>query len=271
MARRRSLLPLLLTLTLAGSVTTVTATTGPDVSAATSRLGPVTLPNQAASLAWAGHLWTVTTGAMAGHNTGSARNVYVDARGFLHLRIAKIAGRWRCAELFTQDRLGLGTYQWQVDGRLDRLDAQVVLGLFPYGPAAGLGPDGTNEIDVEYSRWGRAAGPNGDWAVYPASGSTVGRHAYAFALSGAATTSRFTWTGSGIRFALLGGLQPVGTTVPPIAAWAYAPAKPRVTVPQRALPVGMNLWLVDGQAPVDGRSVSVVIRSFTMVPQAPER
>ena len=42
------------------------------------------------------------------------------------------------------------------------------------GPAAGIGADGTNEIDIEYSRWGQASGPNGDWTDYPASGTTIG-------------------------------------------------------------------------------------------------
>jgi hypothetical protein len=222
---------------------------------------------QGSSITWAGHRWTVTTGAMAAHNTGSARNVFVDPSGSLHLRITKVAGQWRCAELFTTDRLGFGTYQWQVEGRIDQLDAHVVLGLYLYGPAAGIGADGTNEIDVEYSRWGHPAGPNGDWAVYPASGSTVGRSAFAFALHGSATTSRFMWTGAAIGFSLMGGFQPVGTTVKPIRSWTYAPAHPGVNLPQRTLPLGMNLWLFDGKAPVDGRSVSVVIHGFTMVPR----
>lgn len=221
------------------------------------------------TLVWAGHVWTVTTGAMAGHNLGNAGDVFVDARGFLHLSITKIDGQWRCAELFTNDKLGFGTYQWQVTGRIDQLDANVVLGLFPYGPTAGIGTDGTNEIDIEYSRWGHPAGTNGDWAVYPAAGSTVGELAYSFALTGASTTSRFTWTRAGIGFSLMGGFQRIGTTVQPIESWNYAPANPGVTLPHRALPIGMNLWLFDGRAPSDGRSVSVIIHGFTMVPQTP--
>ena len=118
--------------------------------------------------------------------------------------------------MFTTDKLGFGTYQWHVDGPIDTYDKNVVLGLFPYGPAAGIGDDGTNEIDIEYSRWGRANGPNGDWTNYPASGTTIGEMSYTFSLGGATlSTSRFAWTKTSITSSLLAGLQPVGGNARP--------------------------------------------------------
>ena len=117
---------------------------------------------RAATIAWKGHTWQVTSGGMAGVCQGDPQNVTVDGDGYLHLRISNGGGTWTASELFTTDRLGFGTYQWQVDGPIDTYDKNVVLGLFPYGPAAGIGGDGTNEIDIEYSRWGQATGPNGD-------------------------------------------------------------------------------------------------------------
>ena len=128
----------------------------------------------AAELEWKGYTWSVTNGGMAGVAEGRPANVSVDASGYLHLKIQKNGDTWTAAEIFTTTRLGFGTYQWQIDGPIDTLDKNVVVGLFPYGPAAGIGSDGTNEIDIEYSRWGVANGPNGDWTNYPASGSTIG-------------------------------------------------------------------------------------------------
>jgi len=107
---------------------------------------------RAATLTWKGHTWQVTTGGMAGVCQGDPNNVTVDASGYLHLKISHSNGVWSSAELFTTDKLGFGTYQWQVDGPIDTYDKNVVLGLFPYGPAAGIGADGTNEIDIEYER-----------------------------------------------------------------------------------------------------------------------
>ena len=144
---------------------------------------------------WKGHTWQVTSGAMAGVANGSPSNVSVDGSGYLHLKITNTSGTWTASELFTTDNLGFGTYQWQVDGPIDVYDKNVVLGLFPYGPAAGIGKDGTNEIDIEFSRWGQANGPNADWTDYPLSGTTQGETSFSFSLDGGTlSTSRFVWT-----------------------------------------------------------------------------
>jgi MYXO-CTERM domain-containing protein len=220
----------------------------------------------AATLDWKGHTWQVTSGAMAGVCQGSPANVTIDANGYLHFHIANAGGAWTASEIFTTDKLGFGTYQWQVDGPIDAYDKNVVLGLFPYGPAAGIGSDSTNEIDIEYARWGRADGPNGDWTDYPASGTTIGEMSYTFSLGGATlSTSRFVWTAASITSSLLGGLVPVGGMEGLIKSWTYAPSNPTVNIPQQALPLGMNLWCFDAP-PSDGHPVEIVIRDFTFVP-----
>src|SRR5207253_229256 len=91
-------------------------------------------PVSAAEINWKGYAWNVTDGLMAGVAAGSAANVSVDASGYLHLKIQKNGDTWTAAEIFTTARLGFGTYQWQIDGPIDTLDENVVLGLFPYGP-----------------------------------------------------------------------------------------------------------------------------------------
>ncbi|MET0793267.1 MAG: hypothetical protein ABW061_17230 [Polyangiaceae bacterium] len=218
-----------------------------------------------AALEWAGRTWNVTTGGMAGVAEGRPSNVTVDNDGYLHLKITKNGNTWTAAELFTTDKLGFGTYQWQIDAPLDRFDKNVVLGLYPYGPAAGIGEDGTNEIDIEYSFWGNADGVNGDWTDYPASGTTIGEKSYEFSLDGGTlSTSRFIWSTSKIENYLLGGLQPVGSTTALINSWTYAPSNSQVNIPQQALPLGINLWCFENP-PSDGKDVEVVIRAFQFV------
>jgi MYXO-CTERM domain-containing protein len=220
----------------------------------------------AATLAWKGHTWQLTSGGMAGVCQGDPKNVTVDANDYLHLRISNGTTGWTASELFTTDRLGFGTYQWQVDGPIDSYDKNVVLGFFPYGPAAGIGADGTNEIDIEYSRWGQASGPNGDWTNYPASGTTIGELSYTFSLASATlSTSRFVWSSASIADALLSGLQPVDGTTGLIKSWTYAPANPTVNIPQQPLPLGMNLWCFDSP-PSDGKPIEIVSRDFIFVP-----
>lgn len=221
----------------------------------------------AATVNWKGHTWQVTSGGMAGVCQGNPANVTVDANGYLHFRIANAGGTWTAAEIFTTDRLGFGTYQWHVDGPIDVYDKNVVLGLFPYGPAAGIGSDGTNEIDIEYSRWGRENGPNGDFTNYPASGTTIGERSYTFSLGGSTlSTSRFIWTTTSITSSLLGELQPVAGGDRLIESFRYAPANPTMNIPQQALPLGMNLWCFDAP-PSNGQPVEIVIRDFTFVPE----
>ena len=218
-----------------------------------------------AALQWAGRSWNVTSGGMAGVCQGNPANVSVDSNGYLHLKISKNGATWSAAEIFSTEKLGFGTYQWQVDGPIDHFDPNVVLGLYPYGPDAGIGQDGTNEIDIEYSRWGHADGPNGDWTDYPASGTTIGEKTYTFSLNGGTlSTSRFIWSTSSIQSFLIKGLQAVGSNTDLINSWTYAPNNSQTNIPQQALPLGMNLWCFD-KTPTDGMPVEVVIRDFKFV------
>lgn len=95
------------------------------------------------SLTWKGLTWNLTNGGMAGIAAGNSNNIFVDGNGYLHLKIVNTGGTWTASEMFTTTNLGFGTYQWQVEGPVDRMDPSVVLGLFPYGPrraSAATGP-----------------------------------------------------------------------------------------------------------------------------------
>lgn len=220
----------------------------------------------AADLVWKGHTWKVTSGGMAGVCQGDPKNVTVDANGYLHFKITNTGGTWTASEMFTTDKLGFGTYQWQVDGPIDKYDKNIVLGLFPYGPAAGIGADGTNEIDIEYSRWGQANGVNGDWTDYPNSGKTIGELSYNFSLDSTLSTSRFTWTNASIQSFLIGGLQPADSTTGLIKTWTYAPPNAATNIPQNPMPLGMNLWCFDAP-PSNGQGIEIVIRDFQFIPE----
>ena len=119
-------------------------------------------------------------------------------------------------------------------------------GSFPTAPRLASARTVRTEIDIEYSRWGHADGPNGDWTDYPASGATVGEMSYTFSLSGGSlSTSRFIWTENSIEDFLLAGLQPLTSTAQLLQTWKYSPANPTTNIPQQALPLGINLWCFD--------------------------
>jgi copper chaperone CopZ len=123
----------------------------------------------AKTLRFAGYDWVAksATHEGPGPNNWNENNVWVDQGGYLHLKLTKQGDRWYCAEVLTKDRLGFGRYQFWVVGRLDRLDPNVVLGSFNY-PTPDVGPDGTNEIDIEFAQWGKPEAPIGNYTVWPA-------------------------------------------------------------------------------------------------------
>jgi len=182
------------------------------------------------------------------------------------MKITNNGGTWTAAEIFSTDKIGFGTYQWQIEGPTDKLDKNVVVGLFPYGPEAGLGVSGNNEIDIEFAHWGNDAWPNGNYTIWPPTGSTTGSHTFTFSLGGGASiTTRFTWSGSKIDFATLSGFVAVDATSGLIDSWTFAPANPTTRITQEAMPLGMNLWCFESP-PSDGQNVEIIVRDFQFVP-----
>lgn len=229
-------------------------------------ISAVSFSAQAAPVvSFAGYDWEVRTyGGGPGPNTWDAANVFVDGAG-LHLRIAQVNGVWSCAEVIMTGALGFGTYRFDVTSRPDRFDRNVVLGLFNYPASPAVGPDGSNEIDIEFAQWGDAGNKNRlNWTVHPpALGPEPTHHAVPISLKGDTTTHRFDWTASGVRYAAFRGDPDAGTR---IAEWNDAPKNPATRIPQVPLVVHMNLWLFNGEPPADGQPVEVVIRSFSFTP-----
>lgn len=212
---------------------------------------------------WQGYTWNVKngTGLGPGPNNWSSNNVWVDANGYLHLKISKVNNVWYAAEIGTQQNLGFGTYQFWVEGRIDQLDPNVVLGLFGYA-----GPDGTNEIDIEFSRWGDPNWPNASYTVWPASSSyTSAVDTFRLSLEGTFTTQRYKWQSTSVFFQTIGGHYDTNTNV--IHSWTYAPSSNATQrIPQNSMPARINLWLMNGSAPTNGQEVEIVIRKFTFTP-----
>lgn len=220
----------------------------------------------AATIQFSGYTWEVrpTGSGGPGPNQWDPANVWVDANGHLHLKISHVNGQWCAAELYTTQRLGFGTYQWQLTRRVDQLDQNVVLGLFNY-THPDVGPGGTNEIDIEFARWGNAAWPNLNYTVWPAvTGVPQTSDTYDFTLNGDYTTHRFTWSSNQILFQSLHGHTDTNTNE--FHRWTFAPAQPLQAIPQNPLPVHMNLWLYAGRPPVNGQEVEIIISKFTYTP-----
>ncbi len=213
------------------------------------------------TIQFSGYQWDVRSGTGGpGPNTWDPANVWVDAQGALHLKITAQGGAWSCAEVSTKKRFGFGRYQFQVISPLDQLDRNVVLGLFNY-PTPDVGVDGTNEIDIEFARWGDEANPPGNYTVWPAQAGLAPRtHPFSFALDGTYTTHRFTWSSRRIFFQSLYGHRNDNRNR--FASWVYRPSAYAKYIPQKPMPVHLNLWLFQGLPPTDGQEVEAIVKSF---------
>ena len=198
-------------------------------------------------LNWKGHTWNVTAGGMAGVAKGDPANVFVDQNGYLHLRIINRGGTYTASELFSTDKIGFGTYQWQVEGHADNM--------------------AKNEIDIEFSKWNNTChGCNADFTFYPATGNQrLGPEEDNFTISlsgGTLTTARIEWSSTRIVATIMGGLQPLGTTANVLQTLTFSPSDYTARIPQFPLPLGMNFWCFKTTPASDQE---IVIRDFQYV------
>lgn len=218
-----------------------------------------------ATLTFSGYTWDIRQAGDGGPgpNHWDPANAWVDGSGALHLKIANVNGQWTCAEVSTTRSFGFGTYQFEVEGRIDQLDPNVVLGLFDYPPPA-VGPDGTNEIDIEFSRWGNANAPIGNYTVFPARANLnppSATKAFNFSLTGAFTTQVFARHVKSVQFSSFYGFDT--RSIQRYAGWSYGPKSYLARVPQQPTPAHINLWLVGGKPPTCGQPVEIIIKRFT--------
>jgi len=196
-----------------------------------------------------------------GPNDWSSNNVWVDANNKLHLKLrhSPTTGEWTCAELYTNIKFGFGTFRWFVEGPLDKLDTNVVLGLFTYG-----GIDGTNEIDIEVAKWGRTEpeASNFFYTVYP---HTLGvakpvSSGMRLSLQGTYTTHQFIWSLKNVALQIQGGFiyEPKANVI-----FSYTtPQHFTSAMPYISAPLHMNLWAFKGQPPTNGQEVEIIIHDF---------
>lgn len=220
---------------------------------------------------FSGYYWYVKAGFYGpGPNywSDSAESVWLDNEGKLHLKIRKIDGKWYCAEVYSENLTGYGDHRFLIEGAVDQLDKNVVLGLFTY-------MDDTHEIDIEYSKWGD---PNhqkpGSFTVQPYSISGNSR-SFEVKLKTLQTTQLFNWQPNFIHFSSYQGHHQELLPSPDllIHQWLYFGS----SIPKdvHKLRTHINFWLVNGNAPIDERNLEIVIHRVFLPEQGdlvePER
>ena len=222
-------------------------------------------PSGPVSVTFSGRTWGIkATGNVSGDqfdpgpnfwsNDPSVVNVASDG---LHLKITQINGMWQCGEVYLLQSLGYGTYTVQVSSHLDQLDQNTVAApLFIYAATG-------QELDNEYSGAGGLI-PNPNNAQFVVQPYTVQGNIVRYVQpSTAQFTSQMEWRADHVTFTTWNG-------------WSSAPA-PRYYLSMdlhrqlhsAARPeerVHINLWLLNGNAPVSGIGDEMVINSFSFQP-----
>ena len=212
--------------------------------------------NAARIIDFAGVSWNVRTGGPAGPGpnywSDSSDNVWVDEQGRLHLKIVRKANVWYCSEVYTTEFTTYGEHRFLIEGRIDRMDKQIVLGLFAYAADDA-------EVDIEFSKWGdRLNARVGGFTIQP---YNIAGNNFKFdsKLTGTKSTHYFNWQADSVQFGSMQGHY-YGEPADPneyIQQWTHKSSY--IPDTSRNLRLHINFWLYQGQAPTDLSMLEVII------------
>lgn len=209
------------------------------------------------ALRFAGLRWDVKSGHYSpGNNHWSAQNAWVDENDRLHLKLTNNDDEWQCAEI-AAGLFGYGLYSFYIDGPVDHMDKNAVLGLFLY-PGPQLPFRVNAEIDIEFARWGRADAPVGNFTVTPVSWK------FPLALQGELSTHQFLWMPDRVEFSSFQGHNEL-TEKTLLGHWVFR-GDASTNIPVPPLQVHINYWLFQGKAPSQNKQPEIVIRKFVFQP-----
>lgn len=217
---------------------------------------------QARTIVFAGREWVVKTGEGGpGPNrwSDSEESVWVDEDG-LHLKIRQIDGVWHCAEIFSVKPAPYGMYRFFVSSPVDLLDPNVVASPFLY-------KSDTQEIDIEFSRWQNQRGNarNAQFVIQPYRNKD-NMERFRCDLNGQPSTHQFEWTRGKVAFlSFLGHGEIPEAESRVLRRWTSTSEDiPEEDIGMR---IHINIWLVKGEAPTDGKEAELVIKAADLPSQ----
>lgn len=212
--------------------------------------------------------WRVQDGyAYPGPNNWSNDNVWVDDNGWLHLEISYRDGKWLSAGISTENPLGFGKYWFYVISRADKLKTNATLALFNY-PNSDIGPDETNEIDIEFFKKEQKLSTALDttYTVWPPDIST-GRTSMTFLqdYQGTHFTHGFIWNPKQVHFFSSAGHSSDYKNL--MSSWLFSPPDYEKRIPQKPLPIYIYFYPFQGK-PIDSTEITmeVIIKEFCYEP-----
>ena len=209
---------------------------------------------------FSGYEWIVRTSDDVKQGPGpnlfsdSEDNVWVDSSGRLHLKIVQKGGNWYCAGVTLRRTQGFKKYVIYVSSNVDKLDENVVGGLFTY-------KNDTEEIDIEFSKWSQTNNQNAQFAVQP-SHIAGNKSRFDMNLDAELSTHFFDWKADKIEFGSYKGhtLNPNANNI--ISTWIYTGAN---IPPENDERLKLNLWLFRGNGPTDKKPAEMIIERIEIL------
>lgn len=206
---------------------------------------------------FSGYEWAMSSGSIyrAGtRNFFDPANVWTDAVGALHLRIAGSQSKWTAAEVKLTRSLGYGTYRFHVRD-ISHLEPSAVLTLVSWD---GTGTEqNRRELDVELSRWGYVNNDNVHYVVQP---YYIPANIMRFRIPSGVFTHSFHWEPGQVTFTSAAGSGSAG--IPPLKQHVFTSGVPVAGNES----VRISLYVFDkGQVPLKNGN-EVVIEKFEYLP-----
>lgn len=205
---------------------------------------------------WSGQTWSAKEARSAGPgpNRWHRSGVELGDQGSMRLRVKQnTSGQWESAEVVQAGRTGYGTFSLSTTTSVLPANDVSVLGMFTY--KAQTPQEGNEEIDIEYSRWGRPDAGPGSVSVHKPQPPWI--REFPVTVAGPMTHT-FLWAPGYLSWRIT--RDDTGTVVYQRDLWG-------ADVPEFLdARMRMNLWLMDGLAPETGQPFEVTFSSAKWVP-----
>jgi hypothetical protein len=143
----------------------------------------------------------------------SAKNISVDTKGFLHLRITGSPKNWTCSQLNLTRSLGYGTYEFTVENS-SKIEPAAVLGMYTWAEQP---EQNHREMNINVTHWGDPANKGAEFVVQP---YFLAKNVYRFNEPPGTATYSFRWEPDGVTFQALPG-QSQSRQRSPIASHSF--------------------------------------------------
>lgn len=244
------------------------------------------------SIRFSGYDWTVkvyensTQGPGPNYFSGNERDIYIDENGYLHMKIVKRGEKWMSTEVVADEFTGYGTYRFTIEGNMDALVENVVLGLFTWDNNS-FQEQANSEVDIEFSRWGEKSVPRTlQYGVQPINFGPYFpersyKPVYPEGTVDGVSTHEFTWEKDKITWRSYSGDS--SDPENKFGEWTFDSTNPArvkneggrssnpivIPAPGSTTSARINFWILTGinPAPADGQELEVIVRKFEYIPE----